>query len=292
MSRKRDLHGVRLFMLIAFCYSWPIFFVVDAWLIPRFDAQNNIAAVWYTALFGHMLGMAGPALAAIILWRVYHHEPLPRWRWSRLKYYAIAVLAMLALWTLPGLLGLAVIDSFHLRSPVESFVWVVIIASFTLGWLAGLGEETGWTAYLLPRLAPHFGNSRALLIAGAIRGLWHWPVLTGPVIAQFVAGERSTWELLAAAVVIALALVISNALFGSLFGWAWYKTQSLPLLAWMHQWFDATRDVTSLLLIGYAGSLWFTKLWSIPFYLVCVFVLKRVAREEKASRWTLAPPRR
>ncbi|MCC6904349.1 MAG: CPBP family intramembrane metalloprotease [Anaerolineae bacterium] len=38
------------------------------------------------------------------------------------------------------------------------------------------GEELGWRAYLQPRLMP-LGPRRALLLMGAIWGLWHWPVI-------------------------------------------------------------------------------------------------------------------
>jgi membrane protease YdiL (CAAX protease family) len=196
---------------------------------------------------------------------------------------------MLALWTVPGVVGLVTVDAFHFRSPIEPYAWVVIGASFSVGWLAGLGEEAGWTAYLLPRLAPHIGKSRALVVAGAIRGLWHWPVLVGPLIWQLAAGEKSLGLVLVLSVVFAVQLIISNALFGSLFGWVWYRTESLPLMGWLHQWYDATRDVTSLLIIGFGASLWFKMLWAIPFYLVAAWVLMRVAEEEGAKLWALAP---
>jgi len=289
---NRELRGVCLFALIAYLYSWPIFFVVDAWLAPRFFEQEEFGAAVLTAVFGNMLAMAGPALAAIILWRWFHQEPMPRWRWGRLRHYAWAAAAMMALWTVPAWVGLATVRSFHLRSPIEPFAWVVIAASFSVGWLAGLGEETGWTAYLLPRLAPQIGKSRALVVAGAIRGLWHWPVLVGPLVWQVISGHKSLGLLLGLSGVFAFQLLVSNALFGSLFGWVWYKTESLPLLGWLHQWFDATRDVTSLLVVGFGSSLWFRSLWGIPFYLVAALALMQVARREGANLWTLAPPAR
>jgi len=61
------MRGVRLLALIACLYSWPIFFVVDAWLAPRFFEQENLGAAALTAVFGHMIAMAGPGLAAIVL---------------------------------------------------------------------------------------------------------------------------------------------------------------------------------------------------------------------------------
>jgi len=178
------MRGVKLFCLIAFSYSWIIFIIVDIFILPGLFRAGDTAKVWLIALFGHMLAMAGPALASAILWKFYHKEHFPRWKWSRPKYYLLAAGSMLAIWTLPSLLGLIFGNTLSLRSPVETFAWVVIGASFSIGWLAGLGEETGWTAYLLPRLAPRMGKSRALIAAGMIRGLWHIPVLIGPRVAQ------------------------------------------------------------------------------------------------------------
>ncbi|MFQ5473312.1 MAG: CPBP family intramembrane glutamic endopeptidase, partial [Dehalococcoidia bacterium] len=291
-TRNRDMQGVRVFALLAYLYSWPIFIVVDAWLVPRFFEREEFGAGVLTAVFGHMMAMAGPALAAIVLWRRFHKEPMPRWEWGRFRHYALAATAMLALWTVPGLVGLVTVGTFHFRSPIEPFAWVVIGTSFSVGWLAGLGEELGWTAYLLPRLAPHIGKSRALVVAGAIRGLWHWPVLVGPLVWEVISGEKSLGLVLGLSSVFAFQLIVSNALFGSLFGWVWYKTESLPLMGWLHQWFDATRDVTSLLIVGFGTSLWFKTLWAIPFYLVAGVVLMQVARGEGANLWTLAPPLR
>ena len=38
------------------------------------------------------------------------------------------------------------------------------------------GEESGWRAYLLPKLMP-LGTRQAVLLVGAIWGAWHWPVI-------------------------------------------------------------------------------------------------------------------
>jgi membrane protease YdiL (CAAX protease family) len=195
---------------------------------------------------------------------------------------------MLAIWTLPALAGWAVNDAFRLLHPIDASAWVVIGTSLTLGWLAGLGEEVGWTAYLLPRLAPHIGKSRALVVSGAIRGLWHWPVLLGPSIALVASGDMPFGGFVMRATAIAFQLLISNVLFGALFGWVWYKTESLPLLGWLHQWYDTARDVTSLIMLGYAGSVW-SGLWALPFNLVAVLLLIRVAREEGTTLWSLTP---
>ena len=260
-------------------------FVVDAWLVPMFSGQGNTAALWLTSVFGHMLAMAGPALAAILVWRLYHKESPPPWRWSRIRFYLLIVAAMLVLWTLPTLIGMMFGNTIKFRNPIETYVWTIIAGSLAIGWLAGLGEEVGWTAYLLPRLSPHIGKFWALVVSGIIRGLWHWPVLIGPMIAQVFAGEKTVGQLLAMSLLFIIQLAISNVFFGAVLCWIWYRTESMPLVGWFHQWFDTTREVTRLLVIGYASSLWSQYLWALPFNLIGFLALVSVAREER-SRWT------
>ncbi|WP_053948893.1 CPBP family glutamic-type intramembrane protease [Halolamina sediminis] len=42
--------------------------------------------------------------------------------------------------------------------------------------LFAFGEEFGWRAYLLPKLAP-LGYRRAVVVSGVVWGVWHWPLL-------------------------------------------------------------------------------------------------------------------
>jgi membrane protease YdiL (CAAX protease family) len=272
-SNMVDSKGIRTvggFTLVCFLFSWPIFFCVDAWLEPMFSRQGNAAAAGFSVLFGHMLGMLGPALAALFMWRVFHKESPPAWKWSRPAYYGWAALAMLAFWALPGLIGLLFGDT--VDSSVETHIRLMIAAIIGLGWITGMGEEIGWCAYLLPQLSRTNGKTRAMLVSNILRGLWHWPVVVSPVIAQVGAGERTLPQLLGASVVIAFQLVLSNVFFGSIFGWIWYKTESMPLVGWLHYWYDMIRDITIMLLVGYGTGLWVSLL--NPFVLLPVgFIL-------------------
>ena len=110
-----------------------------------------------------------------------------------------------------------------------------------------------------------------------MRGLWHWPVLAGPFVAAAAAGDLSIGRALARGVLIAISLIVSNMFFGSVFGWLWYRTESLPLLGWCHQWYDAARDVAFLVFAGYAASTPWAGVWAIPFNLTALFLLGLVA---------------
>lgn len=49
-------------------------------------------------------------------------------------------------------------------------------AAFTVNALAAFGEELGWRGFLMPALQ-RYGTGTALLVSGAIWGLWHAPVI-------------------------------------------------------------------------------------------------------------------
>jgi membrane protease YdiL (CAAX protease family) len=286
MTKK--VRDIGLFTLISFLYTWPILFIVDAWLIPKFTNQDDIGTARVILAFGHMLAMLGPTWAAMLMWRVFSKTPPPAWQWSRPRYYVLITLATLVFWCLPGLVELAFGDT--LESPIEPSMWIMIGAYLVGGWFAGMGEEIGWCAYLLPRLSPQVGKARSMIISGVIRGLWHWPVLISPVIVQFTTGERTLVQLVLLSLVIAFQLAISNIFFGAVFGWIWYRTESMPLVGWLHYWHNLTRDVTILLLVGYGNTLWATTLNGLVFSVLGCWLLIRIGREEGASSNTLFKP--
>src|SRR5690606_10039592 len=53
---------------------------------------------------------------------------------------------------------------------------MVPIAAITVNAFVAFGEELGWRGFLVPALRP-LGTWPALLISGAIWGLWHAPVI-------------------------------------------------------------------------------------------------------------------
>ena len=53
---------------------------------------------------------------------------------------------------------------------------VAMLISPLLNLVATFGEEFGWRAYLLPKLAEK-GTRKALIISSLIWGVWHWPVI-------------------------------------------------------------------------------------------------------------------
>jgi len=52
-----------------------------------------------------------------------------------------------------------------------------ILLSPVLNIITTLGEEIGWRGYLLPKLREHYSDRIAIVISGAIWGLWHAPII-------------------------------------------------------------------------------------------------------------------
>jgi membrane protease YdiL (CAAX protease family) len=242
-------------------------FITDAVIAPSYYQQNNIAMERLSILIGHMIAMFGPLIGSVVLWR--KQASYPKWKWSLPKYYLWIAIATIAFWVIPGIVGLFLGDK--IVNPIDQYIWIYIVIIILFGWISGTSEEVGWCAYLLPELSKNIGKSRALLISNIIRGLWHWPVLILPVVLQVISGEHTIPELIGAGIVIAIQLIISNIFFGSIFGWIWYQTESIPLVGWLHYFYDMARDVTSILLVGYSSSLWVVTL--NPFFLYPIGIM-------------------
>ena len=277
MKQKTLTRDIGLFALICIAYTWPILFAVDVWLKPMLKPAN-IAAASLVSLGGHMLAMLGPAISALCMWRFVHKERLPACNWSRMSDYSLASLAGLLFWALPGGIGLLFGDKFE--TPIPAYMWIGIAMMLFLGWFSGLGEEIGWCGYLMTRPVEQIGRTRAIIVSGILRGVWHWPILFSPHLVKALAGEESLLELILVGVVILIPLVFSNMLMGAFFGWIWFRTQSLPLVGWMHLWYDFPRDATITLLVGYGKGVWVSYLALPIFYMICFVLFGKILREE------------
>ena len=269
------------YYLIAILFSWSLFVVTDAWLIPKYAGTGFVKLI---ALYGHMLAMLGPFAAGIISLKFILKKKTLTFKAGDQKYYSYAIYGAIILWILPAIIWFVFDKGVIFKTGFNYYDKVFIVTYLAFGWVAGMGEEYGWSAYLLSEISETAGRTRAVIISGILRGLWHLPLFIIPVYLKAGAGSRSLIMMLIIAAALSLQLIISNIFFSSLFGYVWYETESIPLLGWMHFLFDIGRDFALLFFIGFNGSLWFKIGWGIPFYLLAYLALYSIYKKEGFSR--------
>jgi hypothetical protein len=165
------------FFLLAFVITWIVW-------VPR---AFNVGRFFDTDV-GEILGMVwsyGPALAAMAVALATQGRAGLRELGSRLEtwrvgwvWYAVAILGPLAMALAGGLINLALggtvaeATSDVFEGGIVAAVLVLLVLSLT----DGLGEETGWRGYALPRLLKVTGAVEASLILGLVWATWHLPL--------------------------------------------------------------------------------------------------------------------
>lgn len=279
-ARSQQSRGELLFVCLAFLTSWTIFVPVDCWILPLLRSRGDDSTGIVVATIAHMVGMMGPALAAAIVTRRYHGEKPAPWQWGRFRSYVLAASSMALLWIAPAIVGLLIGHTYRLLPSVDDALWVVLGSMVFFGWGSGIGEEAGWCGYLLERLTGRMGRTRAVVLAGVIRGVWHLPVIIGPAVYGAMHGSIPWTTFAVTCLFSLLQLGISNVLMGAFFSFFWYSTRSVPFVGWMHMCFDTARDIPVIFVLGYAQGLWFKYGWALVFSAVAYSLFSRIARAE------------
>ena len=182
------------FIIIAFGISWPLF------LIPLFFQEQEPAAKQLITTAAFSLAMWGPGVAALVATLAIAIEPFKSLRLNTLgpkRFYLWAWFLPPVLIVISGALTILFgagkldteftfmqqqMDQTNTELPISTsmLVGIQMLQALLLGPLINLifamGEEIGWRGFLLPRLLP-LGQWRALLISGAIWGVWHAPAI-------------------------------------------------------------------------------------------------------------------
>ena len=187
--------------------------------------------------------MLVPATAAAVVRRRFHegfHDACLRV--GKLRYYALTY-GLLVLWAALAF-GLTWTTSLGRFDPDMSSLqghlppdkiaqarhqiaaarpWLGLVALFGpfMNLPFTLGEELGWRGYLLVRLLP-LGTLRAVLLTGAIWGVWHAPFI---LMGHNYPGHGAAGVPLA---------VICFTVLGWLFGWLFLKSGSVLVPAFAH----------------------------------------------------------
>lgn len=194
---------VRKFPLIAY---FVLAYALTWWVYPLLRFNPMIG----------LLGLFGPAIAAIVVTALTEGRPgvrallsrVVRWRvpvpWYVVALGLPAALALLAA-SLSAWLGSAVLE-FGRLSAID-LVLVVLV----------LGEELGWRGYALPRLLERFSPLVAGLILGVIWALWHLPTF-------FIAGTPQYQQPV-------VAFFIMTTAYSLLMTWIFLHTRGSVLIA-------------------------------------------------------------
>jgi membrane protease YdiL (CAAX protease family) len=166
------------FAALAYGISWALWASVmpEAW----HALTTGRTPPTYTAAGLGVVGMFGPALAAVIMRLFVTREGVrgslgARRDW---RFYAVAAIVPMVLVTaaiaISSATGLA---DFHSGGkPLVATYLALLLINTPISTVATLGEEYGWRGYLLPRLLP-LGQVKASLVVALIWAPWHLPLL-------------------------------------------------------------------------------------------------------------------
>ena len=240
-----DKKSLIWFIIISFAISWLLF---STPIVVKDDP--TLYPVLMTSFLA--LGMWGPGIAAIIVTLFIARKPFSSLRLKtigpkRYYFWAWFLAPLMAVLTLVAtvLLGTGTFDpnitimrealeatpQTQGLPPVETLLAIQLAFALTLApfinVLFAMGEELGWRGFLLPHLMP-LGEWKALLISGAIWGVWHAP-------ATILHGHNFPNHPYLGVLVMTVGCI----LLGILFGWLYLKTKSPWAPALAHGAFNA-----------------------------------------------------
>jgi membrane protease YdiL (CAAX protease family) len=169
-------HPGTVFVLLAFVTTWSVW-------VPRALVSQGLLDAHWPMIWGASWAY-GPAAAAVITAALAGRGALRglgarliRWRvpWW---WYPIVLLGPLAYWGVIYAVAIPIGWSEHLRQPLPlthglaAAIPLLLLLCLT----DGLGEETGWRGFLLPRQLEHLSRLAASCLLGVIWAIWHLPL--------------------------------------------------------------------------------------------------------------------
>ncbi len=217
------------YLLIVFGLSWPFQIAYALW--------GNTPTTGYLL---SSLSMVMVTVGTLIAGRYVFRDGFKGigWRWGKPKHYAAVFALALFIFATPVMLEYGL----GLHTPPAGISAGAILGSFltsfVLTLIPGFGEEFGWRAYLLPRLARRYSLRKALLLHGFIWWAWHIPALF-KIGAQVGSAETNLVLSIAGTMLVSLIPAMMNA---TLFAYVWKATQSLAVASVYHSAYDEVRD--------------------------------------------------
>jgi hypothetical protein len=170
------------FLVAAFVLTWIVW-------VPRALVSHGVLDAPWTVELGNTWAY-GPAQAAVLVAALVGRDALrdlgrrlTRWRVS-LRWYALVLLGPAAFWAVVlvvvgvlGLLGLPYDGEAAPQPPIATLGLSALPLLIVVILTDGLGEETGWRAFALPRLLRRLPALGASALLGVVWACWHLPLL-------------------------------------------------------------------------------------------------------------------
>ena len=136
--------------------------------------------------------------------------------------------------------------------------------------IATFGEEFGWRAYLLQKLMP-LGGRKAVLIIGAIWGIWHWPFI--------FMGYEYGFDYPGYPWVGPIVFIWFTFIIGTFLAWITLKSKSVWPAVIAHAALNGIAPIALLLVKGHPNALLGPSavglIASIPFSILALILLMR-----------------
>ncbi len=260
-------YSLELFFIIAYAVSWAI------WSPIVLSAQGLVT--WQVPFPLYYLGSFGPMISALIMTAITTggeglRELLTRllkWRVD-LRYYAFAILAPVGLFVIAVIVNRVIGGTWPdltLLGEADYLPPLGVAGVLTLWFLTyGLGEETGWRGYALPRLQSTRPAANASLILGIFWGCWHLPAFF----------FRDTYMEMG---IIGFPMLVVSIVFASVvFTWLYNSTGgSLLLVTLFHVFFN-------WLSVSEAGGQYVAIVMTMPLILWSIIVVRRYGPQSVA----------
>jgi membrane protease YdiL (CAAX protease family) len=174
-------------------------------------------------------GMWSPAIAAFITAAVFKLRIREfGWAWGKTRYQIwsifIPFLYCLVAYGLVWALGLGGLQSEKIMPRL-----LILGRGFLVTCIAALGEEIGWSGFLVPQVARSYGFTAAALTRGIAWSIWHYPM----IVAGVYSNESPVWFNLICFTVL---------LTGTSFAYAWLRLKSGSL--WTGMFLHASHNAS------------------------------------------------
>ena len=148
-------------------------------------------------------------------------------RWKQTKTTTYVVSLFILLYFVRTVIGAMIENKLHnqlqiLKQPTTWIVFMSLILSYFLVFVAFLGEEYGWRYYLQPILQKRYGMIKGVLILGIVWGIWHLPL------------NLFYYNNLSYGIQSILAQQITCISLGIFFAYAYMKTESIWCVVILH----------------------------------------------------------